>query len=68
MDAKETRRVVRFMNTELEDPTSEAWDHGEINLTRLAEIAADQFGHNEWLDDPLHPIWDIAYDVADRWE
>ena len=56
------------MNTELEDPTSEAWDHGEINLTRLAEIAADQFGHNEWLDDPLHPIWDIAYDVADRWE
>lgn len=33
---------------------------GEPEYTQIAEGAANVFGHNEWLDDPLHWIWEEA--------
>jgi len=41
---------------------------GEVNATLLAEFTADDFGHTEWLDDDLHPIWEAAVEVADECE
>ena len=46
----------------------EARDHGEISLTKLAEIAALDHDHPEWLDDPDHEVWDLAVEVSDIWE
>ena len=37
---------------------------GEVNMTRLAEEAADVAGEDHWLDDPDHWIWEVAADVA----
>jgi len=39
---------------------------GEVNSTRLAEVAADAEEHWEWLDDDLHWVWDAAVEV--EWE
>ena len=33
---------------------------GEPNYTALAEIAAWEFDHDEWLDDPDHGVWEWA--------
>lgn len=45
---------------EVIDPVTDIAD-----LTALAEYCADALGHDEWLDDPNHPIWDIAIEVAE---
>ena len=37
---------------------------GEVDHTSLAEAAAQRVGHDEWLDDPDHPIWDWAVDLV----
>ena len=37
----------------------------EINSTLLAESAADHFGHDEWLDDETHFVWDAAFEVVE---
>ncbi len=42
-------------------------DGGEINHTMLAETAALDCDHPEWLDDETHVVWDLAIDVADGW-
>jgi hypothetical protein len=39
---------------------------GEVNETTLAEDAAHALGHDEWLDDAEHFIWEMAARVADR--
>ena len=41
-------------------------DCGICNLTTLAEDCAHELGHDEWLDDPDHEVWEIAVDMADR--
>lgn len=41
---------------------------GEINLTKLAEDTAFEMNQDQWLDDPEHWIWDIAFDVAEEFE
>lgn len=33
---------------------------GEPEFTQIAEGAANVFGHDEWLDDELHWIWEEA--------
>jgi hypothetical protein len=33
------------------------------SLTKLAEYAANEQSHDEWLDDPAHEIWDIALEI-----
>lgn len=42
----------------------EHWDKGEINLTTLAEDVAWGLGHDEWLDDSTHLLWDVVIDAA----
>lgn len=37
---------------------------GEVNMTRLAENTAWEMGHDEWLDDESHWIWDLAEEAA----
>jgi len=41
-------------------------DNGRLNFTSLAEAAAHQFNHDEWLDDETHWVWDLAVDVGDK--
>ena len=36
--------------------------NGFENATELAEFAAHEFGHSEWLDDSDHWIWELAID------
>lgn len=38
---------------------------GLANLTELAEAAAHELDHDEWLDDETHEVWDLAIEVAD---
>jgi hypothetical protein len=40
----------------------------EINMTALAEAAAHQFDHDEWLDDETHWVWDAAFEASQRAE
>lgn len=56
------RNVRGWMQRNKEDHR----DHltGEINATTLAESAAHQFDHEEWLDDSTHDVWDWAAEVA----
>lgn len=35
-------------------------DTNDINLTVLAEATAHELGHDEWLDDETHEVWDCA--------
>lgn len=39
---------------------------GEVNCTALAEACAHAHGHDEWLDDETHEVWDAALDAAER--
>jgi len=35
------------------------------NATLLCENAAHELGHDEWLDDETHVLWDCAIDLLD---
>jgi hypothetical protein len=37
----------------------------DASATTLAESAAIVLGHDEWLDDPDHWIWDLAIETLD---
>lgn len=37
----------------------------DASATALAESAAITLGHDEWLDDPEHWIWDLALSIGD---
>lgn len=39
---------------------------GEVDYTALAETTAEELGHDEWLDDSDHEIWDLALEVGDN--
>jgi len=41
---------------------------GETYATPIAESIAHDLGHDEWLDDETHPVWEIAAEVAMRAE
>lgn len=69
-DNKSTIR--REMRRILSNPESGVFDRiggdpgmGFVNLTTLAEEAANNLGHNEWLDDESHPVWDVAIEAAE---
>lgn len=34
--------------------------NGAVDLGVLAEMCAHSVGKDSWLDDPEHPVWDIA--------
>lgn len=38
--------------------------HGCVNSTNLAELAADHFNHDEWLDDETHWLWELIYELC----
>lgn len=42
----------------------ELYDDPNATATELAEVAAWEMDHDEWLDDPDHWIWDIALEVV----
>ena len=63
-------KAKKIMNQELgyAQPGDEVFaQEDEVNATTLAEIAAQELGHDEWLDDETHWIWDVAMDVAIKW-
>jgi hypothetical protein len=37
---------------------------GPDNMTMLAENTANEMGHDEWLDDETHWIWDLAAEMV----
>lgn len=41
-------------------------DCGELDCTGLAESCADYLGHDEWLNDASHFVWDYPVDLAER--
>ena len=38
----------------------------DATATILAESAAITLGHDEWLDDPDHWVWDLALEIGDQ--
>jgi len=36
------------------------------NYTVAAEYCADELGHDEWLDDSDHVLWDVAVDYYEN--
>lgn len=57
------RRTMRSLVSDCVDSLT-----GEINLTQLAENTAHELGHDEWLDDSTHIVWDLAADMAESYE
>jgi hypothetical protein len=55
------RRTGRALRSELRDDFT-----GEIDATILAEGIAHQLARHDWLDDPAHPVWDVAADLAEQ--
>lgn len=39
-------------------------DCNEVNLTKLAEDAAHEFEHDDWLDVETHEVWELAVAAA----
>jgi len=39
---------------------------GELDFTSLAEHCAQELGHDEWLDDETHFVWDAAVEVQGK--
>jgi hypothetical protein len=37
----------------------------DATATTLAESAANTLGHDEWLDDETHWIWDLALEIGE---
>ena len=59
--------IKNFMFREVaSDPSAYLDQSGCFNRTALAESAADHFGHDEWLDDECHSVWDLAILVGDK--
>lgn len=56
-------RAKDIMYDMLEEATV-PWE--QVSLTELAETAALELGHDEWLDDPDHLVWDWALEVTDN--
>ncbi len=46
----------------------ECWERIEVNMTRLAEMTAQELDHDEWLDDENHYVWEAAHEAAQRYE
>jgi hypothetical protein len=56
-------KVKRYMQKEVKNLVDRRT--GEVNTTQLAENAAHEFDHDEWLDEETHWVWDLAVDVAE---
>jgi len=56
------RKVRSFMATEAQELLALPFNDSERNATHLAENAAVEFDHDEWLDDETHWVWEFALD------
>ena len=50
--------ALRYMNALLRETP-------QASYTNLAEHAAQELDHDEWLDNPEHWIWDMALSIGD---
>jgi hypothetical protein len=55
-------QIKAYMRTVVGDYVDR--DTNEVNTTGLAEAAAHEAGHSEWLDDDQHIVWDCAVEVG----
>jgi hypothetical protein len=60
---QETRTIRRTVAALIDDGIG--IDHGEANMTEIAEAAAHELDHDEWLDDPDHEVWEIVAEIAE---
>jgi hypothetical protein len=63
LESSQIRRTMRSLVADCVDS-----DTGEVNRTQLAENTAHELGHDEWLDDSDHILWDFAVDIAEAHE
>jgi hypothetical protein len=63
--ANPTRNEVKnWMLLELSLAPRQYWEsEDELAATQLAEAAAEHFDCFDWLDDPLHFVWDIPIEI-----
>ena len=59
-------RIKRHMRNLLLDGCCVDSLTGGANLTELAESTAHALGHDEWLDDECHAVWEHAVTVAEK--
>lgn len=62
---EQTRAIKSCMRNALLSGECIDQSTGLANLTELAELAAHELDHDEWLDDELHEVWELAIEVAD---
>lgn len=63
------QQITRTMNTLIAQGVAydrDCPDTNFVNLTELAEAAAHELDHDEWLDDETHEVWDLAIEVAEK--
>ena len=60
----ERKRIAKVMHRLIEEDADAYRD----DSTGLAEDAAHEMGHDEWLDDSNHIVWEVANEVADEYD
>lgn len=58
----EKKRIAHVMRRLIEDDREAYFE----NSTGLAEDAAHEMGHDEWLDDEHHEVWEVANEIAEE--
>jgi hypothetical protein len=64
--AVDKAKVKKWMKSMVDDHVDRKTD--EVNTTSLAEGAAHEFDHDEWLDDSNHWVWDLSMSVGNDYE
>lgn len=62
LDERQLRSILRCGRALCMELRDEITD--EVDATLLAEGIAHELGCSEWLDDPTHPLWDVAADLS----
>ncbi len=56
------KAIAKVMRRLIEDGREDYFE----NSTGLAEDAAHEMGHDEWLDDEHHEVWEVANEIAEE--
>ena len=64
-DSNQIRRVMEALVLQNVAHSWDCPDSNFVNLTELAEAAAHELNHDEWLDDESHEVWEVAIVVAE---
>lgn len=65
MDDNLRRKIRMAMEHACVCRESAVMEFGEISATRLAETIAIEYDVDHFLDDDVHPIWDLALDISE---